>query len=125
MHEKKYSIMSAVGPTKLGLVMFTKSLAKYLEGTGVTAYSLHPGLTRTNLLKDAGIWKYFFKLIPHVPPEKGAETSIYLATEPGIEHLNGKFFSGKKEASTTANANRQDDIDRLWNVSMKLAGLAK
>jgi NAD(P)-dependent dehydrogenase (short-subunit alcohol dehydrogenase family) len=124
MLEKSYSIMKAVGPTKLGLVMFTKELAKKLEGTGVTVNSLHPGLVRTTLLKDTGFLRYIFKLIPHVTPAKGAETSIYLASSPDMENVSGKFFSNKKEAATGKQANSDADNARLYNTSMAMAGLA-
>jgi len=46
---KNYSYLKAVGPTKLGLIMFTKELAKQLEGTGITVNCLHPGLAQTNI----------------------------------------------------------------------------
>jgi NAD(P)-dependent dehydrogenase (short-subunit alcohol dehydrogenase family) len=125
MLEKKFSTMAAVGPTKLGLVMFTKELAKKLEGTGVTVNSLHPGLVRTTLLKDTSLWiKLFFKMIPHATPEKGAATSIYLATAPEAAKSNGKFFADKKETPTSAGANDEAQNKRFYEYSMKLAGLA-
>jgi NAD(P)-dependent dehydrogenase (short-subunit alcohol dehydrogenase family) len=123
MLEKKYSIMKAVGPTKLGLVMFTKEMAKRLEGSGVMINSLHPGLVRTTLLKDTGFINLLFKLIPHVKPEKGAETSIYLASSPEVANVSGRFFSNKKEAKTTAEANDEEKGRKLYDVSMQMAGL--
>jgi NAD(P)-dependent dehydrogenase (short-subunit alcohol dehydrogenase family) len=124
MLEKKYSIMGAVGPTKLGLVMFTKELAQKLKGSGVTVNSLHPGLVRTGLLKDTGFFlRLLFKLIPSVAPEKGAETSIYLASSPEVEGVSGKFFSDKKEAATSAEANNESKIKGLYEKSLRLAGM--
>lgn len=125
MLEKSYSILKAVGPTKLGLVMFTKELAKKLDGTGVTVNSLHPGLVRTTLLKDTGFLRYIFKLIPHVSPAKGAETSIYLASSADVQNVSGKFFSNKKETATGKQANIDGDNQRLYETSMMLAGLAR
>jgi NAD(P)-dependent dehydrogenase (short-subunit alcohol dehydrogenase family) len=125
MLEKKFSTMAAVGPTKLGLVMFTKELAKKLEGTGVTVNSLHPGLVRTTLLKDTSFWiKAFFKIIPHATPAKGAQTSIFLASAPEAANANGKFFSDKKEAPTSAGANDEAQNRKLYEMSMKMAGLS-
>jgi NAD(P)-dependent dehydrogenase (short-subunit alcohol dehydrogenase family) len=123
MLEKSYSILKAVGPTKLGLVMFTRQLVKKLEGTGVTVNSLHPGLVRTDLLKDTGFLRWIFKLIPHVTPAKGAETSIYLASSPEVQNISGKFFSNKKETPTGKQANIDADNKRLYDISMRLAGL--
>jgi NAD(P)-dependent dehydrogenase (short-subunit alcohol dehydrogenase family) len=124
MLEKKFSTMAAVGPTKLGLVMFTKELAKQLKGTGVTVNSLHPGLVRTTLLKDTSFWiRAFFKVIPHATPEKGAQTSIFLATSPEAANANGKFFSDKKETPTSAGANNEAQNKKLYELSLKMAGL--
>ncbi|MGZ5304429.1 MAG: SDR family oxidoreductase [Bacteroidia bacterium] len=120
---KNYTFFKAVGPTKLGLIMFTKELAKRLEGTGVTVNSLHPGLAKTNLLNDINpVIKFIVHLISQ-SPKKSAETSIYLATSPEVENVSGKYFEKKKQAKTLANANNEADNKRLWNISMKLAGL--
>ncbi len=124
MLEKKFSTMAAVGPTKLGLVILAKELSKRLVNTGVTINSLHPGLTKTTLLKDTSFWiKLFFKLIPQVSPEKGAETSIYLATSPDVKNISGKFFSNKKIEETSSGANNEIDNKRFYDLSLKLSGL--
>lgn len=125
MLEKKFSTFAAVGPTKLGLVIFSKELSKRLEGTGVTINALHPGLVKTTLLKDTGFFlKLFFKLLPQVTPEKGAETSIYLASSSNVEKVSGKFFSNKKEIETSAGANDEATNKRFYELSLKLAHLS-
>lgn len=121
---RNYSFMKATGPTKLGLIMFTMELSKHLEGTGVTVYALHPGLAKSNLLKDmSGTVRFLFNLIM-TTPEKCAETSIYLATTPEVEKLNGQYFEKKKPVKPGSNATNETDNKRLWDISMKLAGLA-
>lgn len=120
---QNYTFFKAVGPTKLGMVMFTKELAKKLEGTGVTVNSLHPGLTKSNLLNDMSpIIKFIFTMMSS-SAEKNAETSVYLATSPEVEKVNGKYFEKKKEVNTLPNANNEEDNKRLWDISMKLAKL--
>lgn len=119
--KKDYSFMKAVGPTKLGLIMFTKELAKKLEGTGVTVNALHPGLAKSNILHDmSGMIKFIFKLMSS-SNEKCAETSIYLATSPEVEKVSGKYFENKKVVKEGANASNEAEIKKLWDVSMKLA----
>lgn len=126
MLEKKFSTLAAVGPTKLGLVILAKELSKRLYGTGVTINSLHPGLVKTTLLKDTGLFiRLLFKLIPQVTPEKGAETSIYLASSPDVENVTGKFFSNKKEEATSAGANDEATNKRFYELSLKLAHLTE
>lgn len=118
---KNYSFMKAVGPTKLGMIMFTQSLAKKLEGTGVTVNSLHPGLAKSNILNDLSPFvRFIFKMMSG-SSEKCAETSIFLATSPTVEKVTGKYFEKKKEVKPGANATNPEHIKQLWDVSMKLA----
>jgi NAD(P)-dependent dehydrogenase (short-subunit alcohol dehydrogenase family) len=118
---KNYSFMKAVGPTKLGMIMFTQSLAKKLEGTGVTVNSLHPGLAKSNILNDLSpLVRFIFKMMSG-SSEKCAETSIFLATSPTVEKVSGKYFEKKKEVKPGANATNPEHIKQLWDVSMKLA----
>lgn len=77
--------------------MFTRELAKQLEGSGVTVNALHPGLAKSNLLNDMSWFtKFAFNLIM-TSPEKCAETSIYLATSPEVEGVSGNILRRKKE----------------------------
>jgi NAD(P)-dependent dehydrogenase (short-subunit alcohol dehydrogenase family) len=95
--EKKYSTFGAYGQSKLELNMLTVELARRLQGTGVTANFLHPGVVRTNLARDmnpavrvlASLAKPFM-----ASPEKGARTSIYVASAPQLAGVSGKYFSG-------------------------------
>jgi NAD(P)-dependent dehydrogenase (short-subunit alcohol dehydrogenase family) len=121
--KQNYSYMKAVGPTKLGMILFSKALAKKLEGTGVTVNSLHPGLAKSNLLLDIPKFVQVIFSLMSTSPEKCAETSIHLATSPELEKVTGKYFEKKKEKATGANANNEADIKRLWDTSMELAQL--
>jgi NAD(P)-dependent dehydrogenase (short-subunit alcohol dehydrogenase family) len=117
---QKYTFMKAVGPTKLGMILFTKALAKKLEGTGVTVNALHPGLAKSNILKDIPPFTRWLFTMMSASPEKCAETSIYLATAPEVEKISGKYFEKKKEKQTGSNANNEEDIQKLWEVSRQL-----
>jgi NAD(P)-dependent dehydrogenase (short-subunit alcohol dehydrogenase family) len=121
--KQNYSYMKAVGPTKLGLIVFSKILAKKLEGTGVTVNALHPGLANSNLLLDIPKFVQFIFKMMSTSPEKCAETSIYLATSADVEKVSGKYFENKKEKATGSNANNEADNQRLWDESMRLAKL--
>lgn len=120
---KNYSFMKAVGPTKLGLIMFAQSLAKQLEGTGVTVNSLHPGLAKSNILNDVPAFVRFLFRMMSSSPQKCAETSIYLATSPDVGKISGKYFENKKEVRPGSNATNPAHIKQLWDISMKLAKL--
>src|SRR5436309_8793327 len=82
------------GETKLANILFTAELARRLEGTGVTANSLHPGVTATNWGKGGGMMTaVFWVMLRFVQSaERGAQTSLYLATSPDLERTSGKYF---------------------------------
>lgn len=123
MLKKKYSFLSAVGQTKMAMILFTKALSKKLKGTGVTVNSLHPGLVKSHLLDDMNPFMRMFVHLFSVTPEKGAQTSIYLASSPEVEGVTGGYFSNSKPAKTIGQANDEEAEKKLWDISMKMANL--
>ncbi len=127
--ERKYSGMSAYGQSKLANVLFTYELARKLEGTGVTTNALHPGVVRTGFGRNStGLFGAGFALF-HVigrpfllTPERGAETSIYLASSPDVGGVTGKYFAKKKAVETSALSYDTDVAQRLWQVSEEMVG---
>jgi NAD(P)-dependent dehydrogenase (short-subunit alcohol dehydrogenase family) len=87
MTKNNYSFFKAVGPTKLALVLFTKELAKKLEGRPITVNSLHPGIIKTNIMHQLP-WalRTVFKLMS-AKTEKGAKTPVYLASSPEVKGI--------------------------------------
>jgi hypothetical protein len=53
-------------------------------------------------------------------PEKGAETSVYLATSPEVEGVTGKYFVKKKAVTSSAESQNPAIARRLWEVSEQL-----
>lgn len=123
MMEREYSRMGSMGRTKLAMVLYTKTLARELAGTGVTVNSLHPGLAKTDLTRDVGP---FMRLLNRfaAAPEKAAETSVYLATSPEVDGVTGQFFVKCRPARTVGEANDAASERQLWEISRKLSGLA-
>jgi retinol dehydrogenase-14 len=124
--EQDFSGSRAIAQSKLAEVIFTYELARRLEGTRVTANCADPGMVATNLVdKDEDlpkIVKYLFKLIkPFLKsPEKGAETSIYLATSPEVEDITSRYFVNKKIVSSSPQAHDIATAKQLWEVSATL-----
>jgi NAD(P)-dependent dehydrogenase (short-subunit alcohol dehydrogenase family) len=125
--ERDYSGQRAYSQSKLANVMFSYELARRLEGTGVTATVLHPGVVRTSF--GAEDQAAYFAVMSRAArlfmksPAQGAGTSIYLASSPEVEGVSGRYYasrqpktSGKASYDTTAAA-------RLWRASAGLAGL--
>lgn len=115
-----YSAMKAYGTAKLFNIYFTKSLAEKYAGKGITAYALHPGLVSTGFgVGLSGPAKFLMMLARPfmIGPEKGAETTIYLATEPKLESKSGQYFKKKKVAKPASIANNADARNKLWDLS--------
>jgi NAD(P)-dependent dehydrogenase (short-subunit alcohol dehydrogenase family) len=125
MGEGKYSGQRAYNQSKLANVMFTYELAGRLEGTGVTATVLHPGLTSTAFsAEDPALGPLVALLRPFMKsPARGAETSVYLASSPAVEGVTGRYFADRKAKRSHKSSYDAATTARLWEVSAGLVGL--
>lgn len=111
--------------TKLMNVLFTNELARRLAAGGerTTANSLHPGVVATSLTRAYGPifnWVYS-KFVAN--PEKGARTSIYVASSPDVNGVTGEYFGDCKLEPQNPIAKDLDVARRLWDVSVKASGV--
>lgn len=123
--EQRYSGWRAYAQSKLANILFTEELARRLEGTGVTANCLHPGVIRSGFGKNGrGLMRLGWILAgPFLAsPEKGAETIVYLASSPEVAGVTGKYFYRCREASAPAAAHDRLLAASLWDVSEELTG---
>lgn len=119
----RYSAMRAYGTSKLANICFTFELARRLEGRGVTANCLHPGVVATNFGASASsLFRFAVKAVQPflLDADQGAATTIYLASSPDVEGVTGKYFIRKKVAKTSAEAADPAVARRLWEVSERL-----
>ena len=124
--QKNYQFMQAYGRSKLANILFTYELARRLEGRGVTANALHPGLVGTNIAGNNGwLLRFFLPLwrIWATDPERGAETSIYLASSPVVEGVSGKYFYQKEAIPSSGYTHDLQVAEHLWDVSTAMTGL--
>jgi NAD(P)-dependent dehydrogenase (short-subunit alcohol dehydrogenase family) len=117
--------MAVYSASKLCNIYFTSELARRLDGTGVTANSLHPGTVATGYGRDgdaSGILAFGVKVIkPFIlTAEQGARTSVYLASSPDVEGVTGKYFIKERPRETSAVAKDADAARRLWEISEQL-----
>jgi retinol dehydrogenase 14 len=126
--ERGYQIMRAYSRSKLAEVLFTRELARRLEGTGVTVNCVHPGAVATNIWDRAPAYTRpifaLAKRIAMISPEAGAATIVYLASSPEVTGKTGLYF--EKNQPKTPSRLAQDDAlaTRLWDESAKLVKLA-
>jgi NAD(P)-dependent dehydrogenase (short-subunit alcohol dehydrogenase family) len=121
--ERRYSGMRAYGQSKLANVLFTYELARRLQGTGVTANCLHPGVVATGFGRNnSGIFKLLVQIASPflLTPEKGARTTVYLATSPEVEGVTGKYFDKSREKKSIPESYDLAIAKRLWEVSEEL-----
>jgi NAD(P)-dependent dehydrogenase (short-subunit alcohol dehydrogenase family) len=125
--EKRYGAMRSYCQSKLAQVLFTHELAERLKGTDVTVNCVHPGAVRTHWGDEAGALGVGIRIARPfmISPEKGAETPLYVAISPDVEGVSGKFFSSKKEKESSQESYNKEVAAKLWDVSMKLAGLQR
>jgi NAD(P)-dependent dehydrogenase (short-subunit alcohol dehydrogenase family) len=125
--EHGYSIMKAYQRSKLGNVLFTRELARRLEGKNVTVNSLHPGGVATDIWKKAPGWAQpllsLGKKLFMITPAEGSKTITYLATSPEVEGKTGLYFEKNRVREPSKLA--LDDLlaARLWDESARLVKL--
>jgi retinol dehydrogenase 12 len=121
-----YGTFRTYGHSKLANILFTRELSKRLHGTRVTANALHPGGVRSQLGAQT-TWYAGYLLILVKPflrsPERGASTSLYLATSAEVAHTSGEYFVNCKLKKTKPWACDAEQARRLWEVSAELVGL--
>ena len=126
--ERDYNGQRAYNQSKLANVMFTYELAQRLEGSGVTANVLHPGVVRTSFgLEDSGRWmRLMHPLVrPFMKsPEQGARTSIHLASSPAVDGVSGQYFANSRPKQSSRASYDVAAAQRLWQVSADLVGQA-
>jgi NAD(P)-dependent dehydrogenase (short-subunit alcohol dehydrogenase family) len=125
--ERNYKGMRVYESTKLMILMYTYELARRLEGTGVTANVVLPGFVATNLGANMGGLrnKIMFKLVRpfQINAEKGAETSVYVATSPELESLTGRCFAKRQERLSSEESYDESVQKKIWDVAESLLGL--
>lgn len=141
---RKYDGWTAYAQSKLANLLHAKGLAKALEGTGVTAVSLHPGWVRTNLSRHSmPVWvqntimRPVLRIMGMIEPWEGAQTSIFAAIDPSVEQNSGAYYSqlgiyrdksankgGWPMVSPNPHANDDALVERFWAYSKEAVSQA-
>lgn len=121
--EGRYTNIRAYALSKLCNILFTRELAKRLKGTEISANCFHPGGVATNFAQNASPWMRTLMNIgkPFLStPEQGADTGIYLATNPKVGKITGEYFSKRQVKLTTRDARDELKAKQLWEHSITL-----
>jgi retinol dehydrogenase-12 len=124
----RYRGFPVYGRSKLANILFSRELAKRLDGSTITANALHPGYVDSRFGRDGDTKKIFevaarIGSVMAITPEEGARTSVYLASSPDVDGITGEYFYKGRPSSVSSAA--QDDIaaTRLWAASETLVGI--
>lgn len=125
--EREWDSWRSYANSKLANILFTRELARRLDGTGVTANCAHPGVVRTGFGREA---KPLLKLGITIarpfmlPPERGADTIVYLASSPDVADQTGGYYVKRQRREPSAAARDDAAARELWEISEKMTGLA-
>ncbi|OBH76522.1 hypothetical protein A5681_00870 [Mycobacterium scrofulaceum] len=119
--ERRFSTIGAYAASKLHVLLFTIELAQRLAPTRVTANAVHPGIVRTPMMRGAeGIFRAIsYAALPFSrSADKGAATSVFLATSAGASQASGEYFANARPRKVRTAHNTPENRDLLWNLSM-------
>lgn len=127
--EEKYAPFKIYAQSKLANILFTYELARRLKEDDlahITTNALHPGEIKTQIAEKNGntLYKIGWKLVKPLMQsvEKGAITSVYLASAKQMENKTAEYWSKMKKKKSSKISYDEQVADRLWNVSRALCG---
>jgi NAD(P)-dependent dehydrogenase (short-subunit alcohol dehydrogenase family) len=122
-----YQGVLAYAQSKLAMNMFVLEMARRLHGTGVAVNAVTPGLVRTEIAGDNGLWAGAMMRVLNLfakPVEKGVLPIAYLASDPRARGVTGKYFRGFREDLPNLEWQDPANVLRLWAMSERMTGLA-
>ncbi|XP_044265896.1 retinol dehydrogenase 12-like [Tribolium madens] len=125
--EQNYDPAVAYAQSKLANILFTKELAKRLEGTGITVNAVHPGIVNTEITRHMSFFNSWLAAILIKPiiwpfiknPHQGAYTVVYAALSSTLDKVTGTYFSNCEEVEVSEAAKDEATASWLWAVSEK------
>ena len=125
--ERGWDSWRSYANSKLANILFTRELARRLDGTGVTANCAHPGVVRTGFGRESRPLLRLGITIARpfmASPERGADTIVHLASSPDVAGQTGGYYVKRQRREPSAAARDDAAARELWEISEKLTGLA-
>ncbi|NXJ33196.1 RDH12 dehydrogenase, partial [Ciconia maguari] len=128
--EKSYNRGLAYCHSKLANVLFTRELARRLQGKSqrraeFTANALHPGSVHSELVRHSFVMTWLWKIFSFFlkTPSEGAQTSVYCAVAEELDSVTGQYFSDCQPAYVSPRGRDDETAKKLWSVSCELLGI--
>ncbi|PON68605.1 Short-chain dehydrogenase/reductase [Parasponia andersonii] len=127
--QSSYSDKRAYGQSKLANILHANELSRRLqeEGANVAVNSVHPGLIMTPLMRHSALLMKTLKIFTCLlwkNVAQGAATTCYVALDPRLKGVSGKYFLDCNETIPSSYARDQKLARKLWDFSNKLVGSA-
>lgn len=122
---RRYGAMRAYSQAKLGNVLFSYALARRLKDDGITVNALHPGVINTGFARNTGgVFGVAWNLVrPFLSsPDKGAATSIRVASASDLDGVTGRYFSDGKPKTSSPESRDEAVQERVWEMSLAQVG---
>jgi retinol dehydrogenase 12 len=118
----RWGMQRAYSQSKLALMMTTFALAKRLEGSGVTANVVHPGLVATRLVRAGGIIGLVWRALAPIAlsEEEGADTVLYVSLAPELAAVSGAYFKARRVVPPNPKALDTSLVERVWLATERL-----
>lgn len=127
--ERKYNPIRAYCNSKLANVLFSRELGKRLKHTGVTTYALHPGVIRTQIMRNRPLLDTtvanIVLLLFGKSIRAGIQTTLTCALDPELQNTTGKYFSNCVITEESKRGQDDEMAEWLWRTSEKLTGLVE
>jgi len=122
---RRYRGFAVYSKSKLANILFTRELARRLDGTNVTVNALHPGFAASRFGRDGDTGRLGDVAMLVTRPfainaAQGALTSIHVASSPDVDGITGQYFSKCALATPSRAAQDDDAARRLWDASEQL-----
>ncbi|HWO44834.1 MAG TPA: SDR family NAD(P)-dependent oxidoreductase [Methylomirabilota bacterium] len=118
-----FSALGTFGATKAANLMFTFELARRAKRWDVRAYAEHPGLVRSDLMREAPRPIRFLTRLVSRSPKRAGEDLADLATSPAFESMTGWFFKGGHRIDPPKSTLDVDAQRKLWKRSAEIVEL--
>lgn len=121
--ERRFSMMQVYARSKLANLLFARALARRLRDSGVTVNALHPGVVDTGLAREFP-WPFrVLATLVLIAPDKGARTSVYLATALELEGASGDYYVKCRRIEPDPAALDDGAAERLWRLAEAATGI--
>jgi NAD(P)-dependent dehydrogenase (short-subunit alcohol dehydrogenase family) len=119
---RRWGMVRAYSQSKLALLMVTREWAARLDGTGVVANVVHPGLVATNIVRAKGIiglvWRNMARFA--LTPEQGAQAPLRAALDPQFATISGVYLTPAGVKPPNPRALRPALVEQVWQATERL-----